>query len=165
MAKNTYTTLLVVSLLVILGACKKTPEEAETIHDTLREGKWRQVSGLVRFQGMNGVDSTSDYFSDLVPSCVKDDYIVFKANFDGVIEDADTTCGVGDPYELPFTWEVREGGTQLNIYNAIRNFRTASVHGKILNLSGGNLSLEYTVYEQFTPGDIDTLTYTNEYSK
>lgn len=164
MIKNTHIAALLLMILTIAGACTKPAEEAKTIHDTLRNGKWRQTSGTVRFQGQNGVDTTGNYF-DNVPACIKDDYIVFKDNFGGVVEDADSTCGIGDPRERPFTWEVMKAESKLNIFNARRNFQTSSVYGEIVSISDGNLSIRYTVYEQFTPGDIDTLTYTNEYSK
>lgn len=165
MIKNTHIAALLLIILTIAGACTKTAEEAKTIHDTLRNGKWRQTSGTVRFQGQNGVDTTANYFADGVPACVKDDYIVFKENFSGVVEDADSTCGIGDPRELPFTWEVMKAESKLNIFNARRNFHTSSVYSEIISISEGNLSIRYVVYEQFTPGDIDTLTYTNEYTK
>ncbi len=161
MIKNVYISLL---LVIVAGACTKT-EEAKTVHDTLRNGKWRQSSGTVRFQGQNGIDSTYNYFTDGVAACVKDDYIVFKENFSGVVEDADSSCGVGDPREIPFTWEVMKAETKLNIFNARRNFHTSSVYGEIVSVSESALSIRYVVYEQFTPGDIDTLTYTNDYTK
>jgi hypothetical protein len=151
-------------LLVTALSCTKV-EEPEMVQDKLRNGKWRQTAGTVRFQG-RGIDSTSNYFADSVlPVCIMDDYLVFKENFSGLVNDADFSCGTGDPQEMPFTWEVKEAGNKLNIFNARRYFQTHSVYGELIEISESKFTLRYVVREQTTPGVIDTLTYENSYEK
>ncbi len=156
---------IICALLVVMVAvsCKKA-DETRSGQDILRSGKWKQSGGVLKAKGFH-LDTTFNYLKDY-PDCLKDDYLVFRGNFDGVVNAGDR-CAQDDPGETEFTWELVNNGANLNIYSAPDYFATSNVNAKVVNLTEGLLAIRYTIYEA-SPLDntkTDTITFSNSYSK
>ncbi|XZF13979.1 hypothetical protein ACTHGU_19545 [Chitinophagaceae bacterium MMS25-I14] len=155
--------LLLFFIAIAFFSCKKA-DEPTSRQDTLRSGNWNRTSMKVTYHLTPGHDTTQDVLP-LLPSCKKDDYLVFKANLDGAVNSGSSKCASTDPSEVPFTWEVVNGGNNLYIYNATDFFGTQSVLGDIVVLTDNTLGLRYDMYYTMSPGVIDTFHYACTFSK
>ncbi len=154
-------------VIVIAVSCKKA-DEPRTGQDILRSGKWRQSGGIVKVKGFH-LDTTINYLNDaaFVPDCRKDDYLVFKDNFDGAVNSGGQKCTQDEGDETAFTWELINGGANLNIYSSPDVFFTSNVSGQVVNLTDNLLAIRYVVYmeSQLDNTKTDTFTFSNSYTK
>ena len=78
-----YRLLFALVAILAIAACNKTPTTTNTTASILTTGSWKLSSGTVALKKPNGVDTTINYLSVIVPSCHSDDYIKFYSNLSG----------------------------------------------------------------------------------
>jgi hypothetical protein len=153
--------------LVLLGfsACDKA-ENPPTREDELRQGKWKKVAGTIRKDPAIGPDVTTNYFEELAP-CKKDDYIIFRTNFDASQFSGDK-CDLSEPDEIPFRWELYNNGNGINFWNANQTFfDQAAVSAPFLSYTSERFTIRYTEYPRNETDTLqrDTVTYTHTFGK
>lgn len=159
--------LFLLLAVVIVSSCKKT-EDPVSPQDTLRSGNWIMTNIKVTYRLPSKKDTTVDGFKNGYPSCLVDDYLVFKDNRNGAINSGTQKCANSDATEAPFTWEVKNAGQNLYIYNAMQYFATDAVNADIVKLSDQYLSIRYNVYNidtVTTTYRVDTFQYTSTFRK
>jgi hypothetical protein len=151
--------------MVSVVSCKKA-ESPVTREDELRDGKWKMVTGTIRADPYSGLDTTYNYFATL-PDCEKDDYLVFKTNFDGTQNSA-SKCSPAEPDEIQFRWELYNNATGINFWNAEQTFfGRSTLSAPIINYTSSRFTLRY-VELTVSPVDNtkrDTFTYTHTFEK
>jgi hypothetical protein len=161
--------LFLLLAVVVAASCKKT-EDTVSPQDTLRSGKWIMTNVKVKYRLPSQNDTTIDQMKN-VPSCMADDYLVFRSNMDGAIDPGSLKCSNSDPSETPFTWEMKNAGQNLYIYNAAQFFGTQAVNSEVVKLSDEYLSIRYNVYnlDTFTTsptfGHVDTFQFTSTFRR
>src|ERR1035438_5677028 len=107
---------LSVSALLLFAACSKNPTMTATTQNILRTGKWQLSSGTVAVRKPNGLDTTLNYLL-FIPTCYKDDYLVFDSLNYGQRYTGTNTCSPADPAYYTFSWQLQNNNTTINLYN------------------------------------------------
>lgn len=159
--------LLLLAIALIWTSCSKV-DDIVSREDLLRNGNWRQTAGTTTYKMFpSNKDTVYNYWKD-APECYKDNYLTFKANFDGEINYGSKVCDQSEPVAKTFFWELRERDSTLEINNVGAAFYGASdpVHAKIITLSENVLAISYQVLDTNTyPLPHRLLTFRNVYGK
>lgn len=152
--------------LLLIVSCKKveTPMSRE---DELRAGKWKMSVSTLKQNPYLGTVTTTDLLAAL-PGCKKDDYLVFKENYEASQNSSSSKCSSADPDEIMFRWELFDNGKTIHIWNATQTFfGLATYKTEFVNYSTDRFTLRRVVYQAspFDPAKFDTLAYTQTFVK
>ena len=158
--------LLLTTIIIAAFASCSTVESPITREDELREGKWKRTAGTEKWDPAIGVDTLIRSY-DALPDCKKDDYLVFRTNFDGSQFNADK-CDFSEPDEISFRWELVENGSKINFWSATQTFfNQNAVNASFVSYNPSQFTIKYTEYLR-NPSDTtmrDTVVYTQTFSK
>jgi len=112
--------LAIASLFIVFTSCNKSLEQSATREDELRDGKWKMVAGTQKWDPALGKDTTV-YYYDSLPTCKKDDYLVFGPIQDGQ-QYAGEKCDLSEADAVDFKWYLEDNGKKINFYNAFQTF-------------------------------------------
>ncbi|MBL7682201.1 MAG: hypothetical protein JNK00_02480 [Flavipsychrobacter sp.] len=112
--------LLILSSLFFIASCSKV-EVPLSKQEKLRESEWRVDTATITYLTTAGADSLmfGAWGSDpeyKKPDCVKDDYLKFRANFDGSHITGPDKCNVSESNDIEFTWGITENDTRMYMY-------------------------------------------------
>jgi len=147
-------------------ACKKSESSSVNREDDLRGGKWKMVEGTHRWDPAIGMDTTIHYY-DSLPTCGKDDYLLFSSNFAGSQNSAEK-CFPWEPDAVDFRWELYDNGNAINFWNADQTFlNQEAVSAPFTSYSASRFTIQY---KDFVKNPVnnklnDTVTYTYTFQK
>lgn len=152
-----YRLLFALVAILAIAACNKTPTTTNTTASILTTGSWKLSSGTVALKKPNGVDTTINYLSVIVPSCHSDDYIKFYSNLSGAEYPGTTVCSAAEPDSVSFGWQLTTN--TLNIYNS-QNFYYSVVE-TVLGYHFDTVSVSPLVLDSLNfgtyPSEIDSI--------
>jgi hypothetical protein len=158
--------LLFTAFFIAGFASCSTVESPTTREDELREGKWKRIAGTEKWNPAIGLD-TLKYTFDSLHKCKKDDYLVFRTNFDGSQFNADK-CDFSEPDEVSFRWELAENGGKIHFWSANQTFfNQNAVNANFVTYNPSQFTIRYTEYLR-NPTDTtmrDTVVYTHTFAK
>ncbi|MBS1782525.1 MAG: hypothetical protein JSS78_05630 [Bacteroidetes bacterium] len=160
-----YLTALAACCLLI-GSCTKSGDVKPTREDDLRSGKWQMSAGTLRFDPAIGADTTYNFF-DSLPSCRKDDYLVFSAGMSGT-QNSPTKCDPSQPDLVDFGWYLENNGNTINFINAFQTFlHQSAVSAPFTSYTGSSFTIQYRNFTKNIVDSLrnDTLTYTYSFKK
>ncbi len=144
-----------VSIAIIFGfsiiACKKDKNNGPNNKALVTSAPWYFSSAMID-QNNDGTGDLSVPPSLLLP-CYTDNFLVFKADGTGTLDEGATTCNAGDPQTSPFTWSFTSGEQNINFSATI--FPGATGDFKIITLDANQLILSRQVT---IPGSPDPVT-------
>jgi hypothetical protein len=157
---------LISCALIILSACNKadTPLSRQ---EELRNGKWKVTSGSVRIDPFSGADVVKTY-ADYTADCKEDDYLVFLANYDGEQNSGSSKCGASDAETVQFRWQLFDNDKGIYLLNANETFfEEETIKADFINYATGRFTIRHTRYvlSPAFPGEVDTLTFTETFTK
>jgi len=158
--------MMAVCALLLIVSCKKveTPTSRE---EELRDGKWRLNVSTLKVSPYMGPVTTINLLS-LMSDCLKDDYIVFKENYQATQNSNGNKCSNADPDEIMFRWELYNNGTSIQIWNATQTFLGFTTYsGDLINYSTSRFTIRRTEYSisSIDPTKFDTSAYTQTFVK
>jgi hypothetical protein len=157
--------ILIALLFGGLSSCKKA-ETTVTREDELRAGKWKMIAGTLRVDPSIGKDTIIHYY-DSLPTCKKDDYIVFSSNFIG-LQNTGAKCDLSEPDDVDFRWELYNNGNAINFWNADQTFlNEEAVSAPFIEYSTSKFTIQYMDFiKNMIDNKLnDTLTYTYTFQK
>ncbi|MBC7849194.1 MAG: hypothetical protein H7Y31_05640 [Chitinophagaceae bacterium] len=133
--------LTLICLLAITIACSDKDSTPASNTELLSASVWRYDNA--------GIDTDKNGTTDsplppgYVSSCETDNTLKFEADGKGIIDEGASTCTVGDPQSVPFSWTFASGETTINFPSAV--FAGISGDVKILKLTSTELHLSKEV--------------------
>lgn len=120
--------LLAFSAIILYTSCNKTPKPAAPDRESmLRTGKWKISAGtFTRRLPIGNKDTTLNYLN-FIPSCHKDDYIVFDSLMHAAVYSGAIKCNASDADHIPFVWQLKNNGNNIDLYNGYNNLYTAEI--------------------------------------
>ena len=118
--------LLAFSAIVLYTSCNKKPTAAAPDRESmLRTGKWKVTAGtFTRRLPIGSKDTTLNYLN-FIPSCHKDDYIIFDSMMHAAVYSGTSKCNASDADHIPFVWQLKNNGNNIDLYNGYNNLYTA----------------------------------------
>ena len=114
--------------VVLFSACKKDDADRSRT-ELVTDGSWNLTS-LVSDEDGNGTYEYDDLGS--YPTCIRDNFYVFKTNYDLEIHEGNTRCSPADPQIDVVTWSFGSNETVMFIDNEAQS---------ILELTSNTLKL------------------------
>jgi len=154
------------SLIVLFAACNKEAEKTITREDELRSGKWKMTAGTHRWDPAIGMDTVIHYY-DSLPSCKKDDYLVFSESYAGT-QNSGEKCDLSEPDAVDFRWYLENNGSKINFYNAFQTFlNQEAVSAPFVSYGPSEFTIRYFEFVKSTVDSFrnDTVTYTYTFRK
>lgn len=97
--------------VILLASCKKDKDDSSKT-EILTNGSWKITAIMVDEDG-NGSYETDEYA--IMPSCVKDNYLVFKTGGDLELNEGVSKCDVNDPQTQTTDWSLSQNETRITI--------------------------------------------------
>jgi hypothetical protein len=160
-----YLLLFAFSLLAFVS-CEKTTVPA-TREDELRDGRWRRSNLTLKVDPFFGPDTLIQVYDSVLQQCEKDDYIVFRENYQATQNNGDK-CSPAEPDEIPFSWELADNGEKINLWFANETFfGQPAVSAPFVSYTSGSFVIRYVelVTSQLDFTKKDTLTFTYHFTK
>lgn len=157
--------LSIAALTLLLAACKKS-EDTISDEDMLRGGQWKRASLTATYRLQTGALTTENIYTPM-DTCLKDNTLEFKVNYVGTERKNFLRCGVGDPDETTFNWEIYNSGNNIRLYNVTELFGGESaINAQVINLTANELSIQYRLIDvDSATHDMDTVTYADIFRK
>jgi len=117
--------LAILSVIFFFAACTTTPNPVTPDRAAmLRTGKWKIASGTFTKRLPGGTDTNLNYLS-FIPLCHQDDYIVFDSQMHAATYSGATKCDPGEADHIPFVWQLKNNGNNIDLYNGFNNLYSA----------------------------------------
>jgi hypothetical protein len=157
-----------VAVLLVFAACKKV-ETPLSRQEELRNGKWLRSNLKIQYNPYIGKDTLLPYYDSLMPSCLKDNYIVFGINHDGALKSGSNKCpNVPDPDSVSFYWSLEDNGARITFLNANNMFFDSStIDAKFEEYTANRFVISYVDYPPNAINQMkkDTITYFYTFTK
>lgn len=111
---------LALSVIILWSSCSKNPTINNSRESMLRKGKWRISGGTLSVRKPNGVDTILNY-TNWIPYCHKDDYIVFDSGNRAYLFPGSVLCNPSDADSTQFVWKLENGENNISLYNGFNN--------------------------------------------
>ncbi len=157
--------LSIAFIFVLFASCKKL-ESPVTREDELRSGRWKMSAGTIKVDAYMAIDTTYNYY-DSLPECKKDDYMVFKTNYDAT-QNSGNKCDESEPDEIQFRWALYDNGNGINFWYANETFfGQPAISAPFINYTPSRFTIRYVQYytSQIDKTKKDTLTFTHTFVK
>ncbi len=165
-----FLSIAALAFIISAPACKKATTTVSR-QEEMRGGKWKVVSGNVRYDPFVGIDTTityQKYLDTTGQGCKADDYLVFLDNYDGEQNSAANKCSAADPDVVPFRWQLYDDDKGIYFLNANETFfAEETVKADFINYNVGRFTIRHARYfKSFADTTrFDTVTFTQTFSK
>lgn len=110
---------LALCALFVFEACTKDPVVIKNKENLLRTGKWKISSGSIKQKLPNGTYTSRNY-TDILPDCWKDDYIVFDSGVRAALYYGSEKCNAGEGEYTSFTWQLTNNDNTISFFNGFK---------------------------------------------
>lgn len=141
---------------LLFSACKKSDNSNGGNSAILSSGKWQMIAHTSQTITNNVPGTVNDVYSSL-PSCEKDDYLIFSSSSYIITDEGATKCDASAPQQTQQgTWTLMNNGTKLR-----QSMPIGILDWEIDQLDNNTLKLRVTEVNVNSGG---TVTYENKHT-
>ena len=141
--KQIFYTLSLFAVILLATGCSKSADSPSGAKAILTSGKWQITGGTVALS-YPGIPTQTEDIHDVLPSCILDNYSIFKPDGTGVSDEGATKCSPGDPQvkEGNGNWKLLDNDTRLLISDPASGL---AITCNILQLDDNGMKLQFAI--------------------